>query len=234
MAINRSLVDLSTKPDQYFSQSRPEMERFVPATTKRILDVGCGEGSFSFRLKERLGAEVWGVELVPAIADVARSRLDRILCGDVMQQLELIPDHYFDCAIFNDVIEHLVDPYRMLIAVKQKLTRGGVVVCSIPNIRYFRNLFDIVIRGQFRYQEGGILDKTHLRFFTKKSIIEMFESLGYRILSVEGINATPSWRVGLFNIATLGYFSDTRYVQFGVVAEPLLTDAAGGNYQGQQ
>jgi 2-polyprenyl-3-methyl-5-hydroxy-6-metoxy-1,4-benzoquinol methylase len=234
MAINRSLVDLSTKPDQYFAQSRPEMARFVPATAKRILDVGCGEGSFSSRLKEKLGAEVWGIELVPTIADVARARLDRVLCGDVMQQLEQVPDHYFDCAIFNDVIEHLVDPYRMLVAMKQKLARGGVVVCSIPNIRYFRNLFDIVICGQFRYQEGGILDKTHLRFFTKKSIIEMFESLGYRILRFEGINATPSWRVGLFNIATFGFFNDTRFVQFGVVAEPLSTDAAGENHQGQQ
>jgi hypothetical protein len=101
-------------------------------------------------------------------------------------------------------------------------------VSSIPNIRYFRNLFDIVIRGEFRYQEGGILDKTHLRFFTKKSIIEMFESLGYRIRQLEGINATPSWRVGLFNLATFGYFNDMKYVQFGVVAEPFSTNAAQG------
>ena len=228
MASNPSLVDLSTKPEQYFSQARPEMERFIPKTAKRILDVGCGEASFGSRLKESLGAEVWGIELMPAIADIARSRLDRVLSGDVMQQLEEIPDHHFDCIIFNDVIEHLVDPYRMLTAMKQKLATGGVVVCSIPNIRYFRNLFDIVIRGEFRYKEGGILDKTHLRFFTKKSMIEMFESLGYRILRLEGINATSSWRVGLFNLATFGYFSDTRYVQFGVMAEPLSTNAADG------
>jgi 2-polyprenyl-3-methyl-5-hydroxy-6-metoxy-1,4-benzoquinol methylase len=228
MPINRSLVNLSTKPEQYFSQARPEMEHFVPSTAKHILDVGCGEASFGARLKEKLGAEIWGVELIPSIAEVARSRLDRVLCGDVMQQLDQIPDQHFDCIILNDVIEHLVDPYRMLIAMKEKLTTKGVIVSSIPNIRYFRNLFDIVIRGEFRYQEGGILDKTHLRFFTKKSIIEMFESLGYRIRRLEGINATPSWRVGLFNLATFGYFNDTKYVQFGVVAEPFSTNAAGG------
>ena len=226
MTANRSLIDLSTKPEQYFGQTRPEMERFVPSNARRILDVGCGEAAFGSRLKEKLGAEVWGIELIPAVAEIARSRLDRVRCGDVMQQLEQIPDHYFDCAIFNDVIEHLVDPYRMLIAMKQKLAPGGVVVCSIPNIRYFRNLFDIAIRGEFRYQEGGILDKTHLRFFTKKSMIEMFESLGYRIRRLEGINPTPSWRVRLFDLMTFGYFSDTRYVQFGIVAEPLSTNAA--------
>src|SRR6266403_4304760 len=136
MPTNRSLVDLSTKPEQYFSQSRPEMDRFVPPTARRILDVGCGEGRFGQRLKEKLNAEVWGVELVPLAADVARDRLDRVLCGDITQQLINIRDHYFDCIIFNDVIEHLMDPYRVLIAIKQKLTREGVVVCSIPNIRY--------------------------------------------------------------------------------------------------
>jgi len=230
MIINRSLVDLSTKPAEYFLQPRREMGRFIPRTAKRILDVGCGEGIFGLRLKEGLGAELWGVELVPSIAEVARHRLDRVLCGDVMQQLEHIRDHYFDCVIFNDVIEHLVDPYRMLGAIKQKLAQGGVVVSSIANIRYSRNLFDIVVRGQWRYQEGGILDKTHIRFFTKKRICEMFESLGCRILRLEGINATPSRRVRIFNIATFGYFSDARYVQVGCVAEPLSTDSMEENY----
>lgn len=230
MAINRSLVDLSTKPELYFLQSRPEMELFVPKTAKRILDVGCGQGMFGQRLKETLDAEVWGVELVPSIAEGARQRLDRVLCGDILQQFDQVPDASFDCAVFNDVLEHLIDPYKVLLAVKKKLTHRGVVVCSIPNIRYFRNLFDIAVRGEFRYQEGGILDKTHLRFFTKKSIAEMFESLGYRILRLEGINATPSWRVRLFDMATFGYFDDTRYVQFGCVAEPLSTDAGEENH----
>jgi 2-polyprenyl-3-methyl-5-hydroxy-6-metoxy-1,4-benzoquinol methylase len=226
MEINRSLVDLSTKPEQYFAQARPEMERFVPTGAKRILDVGCGEAVFSSRLKEKLAAEVWGIELVSTIAEVARTRLDHVLCGDVVQSLDQVPDHHFDCVILNDIIEHLVDPYQMLLVIKDKLATGGVIVSSIPNIRFFRNLFDIAIRGEFRYQDAGILDKTHLRFFTKKSIIEMFDSLGYRILRLEGINATSSWRVVLFDLATFGYFSDTRYLQFAVVAEPVSTNAA--------
>jgi 2-polyprenyl-3-methyl-5-hydroxy-6-metoxy-1,4-benzoquinol methylase len=218
------LLDLSTKPDQYFSQLRPEMAAFVPQTAKRILDVGCGEGIFGNHLKETLGAEVWGVELIPSVADTARQRLDQVVCGDVLQRLEQLKDGYFDCAICNDVLEHLVDPYRVLLAIKQKLAPGGVVVCSIPNIRFFRYLFKLVMHGEWRYEEGGILDKTHLRFFTKKSIREMFESLGYRILRLEGINPTPSWRVALFDFATFRYFADTRYLQFACVAQPRLVD----------
>jgi hypothetical protein len=104
--------------------------------------------------------------------------------------------------------------------MKEKLSPDGVIVASIPNVRYFRNLFDLVVRGTWDYEDFGILDKTHLRFFTKKSIKEMFESLGYRILRIHGINATPSWKVALFNLATLGAFSDTQYLQFCCVAVP--------------
>lgn len=222
MPINESLIDLSTKPDTYFTQVRSEMLPFVPPSAKRILDVGCGEGAFGSNLKQKFRAEVWGIELIEQIAEVARPRLDHVLQGDIMQLMEKIPDDYFDCICFNDVIEHIVDPYRMLTAIKTKIASGGVVVCSIPNIRYFRNLFQLVIRGEWRYEEAGIMDKTHLRFFTRKSIAEMFASLGYRICRLEGINATPSWRVALFNVATLGFFEDTRYLQFCCVAEPQI------------
>lgn len=220
MARNESLTDLSTKPEAYFSQTRVEMLRFIPPAAARILDVGCGEGVFGAKLKETRHAEVWGVELVDSVADIARGRLDHVFSGDIMQQLNNFPDHHFDCITFNDVIEHIVDPYRMLLALKAKLAVNGVVVCSIPNIRYFRNLYNLVIRGEWRYEEFGILDKTHLRFFTKKSIAEMFESLGYRVVRLEGINATPSWKVALFNVVTLGLFSDTQYLQFCCVAKP--------------
>jgi 2-polyprenyl-3-methyl-5-hydroxy-6-metoxy-1,4-benzoquinol methylase len=161
---------------------------------------------------------------VPSIAEQAGRRLDKVFCGDVSQQLQNLPDGYFDCAMFNDVIEHLVDPYTMLTAVQKKLAPGGVIVCSIPNIRFFRNLFNFAVRGEWHYEEQGIMDKTHLRFFTKKSIREMFDSLNYRILKLEGINATPSWRVRLLMLATFGFFDDTQYLQFACVAQPALTN----------
>jgi 2-polyprenyl-3-methyl-5-hydroxy-6-metoxy-1,4-benzoquinol methylase len=220
MSLNASIADLSTKPEGYYAQARPEMLPFIPRDAKRILDVGCGEGGFACTLKQRLGAEVWGIEYVPAAAEVAGQRLDRVLVGDVMQQLEQLPDRYFDCITFTDVLEHLVDPYQVLLALKQKLSFRGVIVTSIPNVRFFRTLFNLVVRGDWRYEDFGILDKTHLRFFTKKSIKSMFESLGYRVIELKGINPVLSWKVTLFNLATLGAFSDTRYLQFCCVGAP--------------
>jgi 2-polyprenyl-3-methyl-5-hydroxy-6-metoxy-1,4-benzoquinol methylase len=229
MAVNRSLIDFSTKEDLYFSQPRPEMMQYIPAVAKRILDVGCGEGVFGAQLKQRNQAEVWGIELEPAIAERAAKRLDKVLCGDVSQQLQSLPEEYFECAIFNDVLEHLADPYSVLRTIRQKLAPGGVIVCSIPNVRFFRNLFNLVVRGQWRYEEAGIMDKTHLRFFTKKSIREMFDSLNYHILKLEGINATPSWRVRLLMLGTFGLVNDTQYLQFACVAQPSLTTTSRAN-----
>ena len=211
---NESLTDLRTKPETYFKQTRSEMLPFVPPTARRILEVGCGEGTFARQLKEQRETEIWGVELVPAAADAARRHLDRVLCGDILEQIELLPLSYFECVIFNDVLEHLIDPYRVLLALKRVLAPDGVIVCSIPNIRYFRAFYNFVVRGDWHYEEEGIMDKTHLRFFTKKSIAEMFTSLGYDVLRLEGINPTPSWRVALLNLLTFGFFEDTKYLQY--------------------
>ena len=221
MSLNASIADLSTKPDGYYTQSRPDMLPFIPRDAKRILDVGCGQGGFASKLKELLGAEVWGIEYVPAAAEVARRHLDRVLVGDVMQRLDQLPDCYFDCITFTDVLEHLIDPYRVLLEMKQKLSPEGVIVASIPNIRFFPYLFDLVVRGSWNYEDQGILDKTHLRFFTKKSILEMFQSLGYRIIRLEGINGFGPKRKLLLNVLTLWRMSDTAHLQFACVVQPL-------------
>ncbi|HEY4285255.1 MAG TPA: class I SAM-dependent methyltransferase [Chthoniobacterales bacterium] len=217
----QSSDEVSIKPPVYFSQSRPEMMKFIPSKAKRILDVGCAEGNFGASLKNQLGSEVWGVEPVPSIAEIASQRLDRVLCGDISAELSQCDDGYFDCIVFNDVLEHLIDPSRVLVDVKRKLSRNGVVVASIPNIRYFPVLKDLVLHGQWEYEDAGILDRTHLRFFTRKSIAKLFPSLGYRILQLEGINPRPSWKATLLNFAVLGKLTDTRYLQFACVAQPI-------------
>jgi len=205
----------------YGDFARPEMHRFVPPGTQRLLDVGCNLGAFGHALKQRGVAEVWGVEMVEAAAQQAATRLDRVLLGS-FESVEL-PDAYFDAISFNDVLEHMVEPAAALRLAVRKLRLGGVVIASIPNLRNFDNLVHIVLDRDFRYESAGIRDRTHLRFFTLKSIPALYEGTGLHITRIEGINENwwqPSWRRRLAFRLFAKQLADTRYLQYAVVATP--------------
>lgn len=204
--------------EAYHSHARPEMLAFVPREARRVLDVGCGEGAFAALVKERTGAEVWGIELDARAAKVAASRLDRVFDGDALARLADVPDGAFDVVVTNDVLEHLVDPYAALRALRAKLAPGGCLVASIPNVRFLPHLVHVVAQKDWRYEDEGIRDRTHLRFFTARSIRRAFDEAGYRIERMQGINPMAGWKFPVFNVATLGTMRDTRWQQFAVVA----------------
>jgi 2-polyprenyl-3-methyl-5-hydroxy-6-metoxy-1,4-benzoquinol methylase len=220
MSYHQTLDNLQVKPDDYFIRDRPEMLEYIPQTAQRILEVGCASGLFGAQLKRRSDVEVWGIEYDSASADIARDSLDMVFAGDILQVSDHLPDTYFDCVVFNDVLEHLIDPFSVLLKMKGKLAKNGVIVCSIPNIRFFFTFKNFIINKQWKYEDAGIMDKTHLRFFTKNSIIDMFNSLGYRIIELKGINGINSWKFSLLNALSFGYLSDTRYLQFACVVTP--------------
>ena len=218
--MRRLSIDMSNRPEGYFSYKRTEMLRYVPISAHTILDVGCGDGSFGMEVKNQFRAEVWGIEINKEVASVAAKRIDKVLDGDVSTIIGQLPNSYFDCIFFNDILEHLVDPYKVLISIKHNLRPEGIVICSLPNVRYFFVLYDLLVKKQWIYQDVGVLDKAHLRFFTRSSIIDMFGALDYQVLKIEGINPIMSWKYHVLNIASLGYLSDTRYQQFACVAKP--------------
>jgi len=122
--------------------------------------------------------------------------------------------------VCNDVLEHLPDPWTVLRQAHGLLNPGGVVVASIPNLRYFPVLKDLVLRGEFEYQRDGVLDRTHLRFFTRKSIGRLFEDTGYSVRAVEGLRGIVfPWKFGLLNRMLGRRFEDSRYLQFACIAE---------------
>ncbi|NJL12973.1 MAG: class I SAM-dependent methyltransferase [Microscillaceae bacterium] len=210
-----------TKPYEYYYGERAEMMAFYPQSARVVLDVGCAAGNFALALKQKYGAEVWGLEYEAEAARQAAEKLDKVLAGDCALNMPLLPDAYFEVIFFNDVLEHLVDPYSVLQMAKSKLKPGGQIISSIPNVRYFRNLGNLLFKKQWKYEESGILDRTHLRFFTTRSIRDMYQELGYEILQHRGINATSrSWKPFLVNLLTFNAFSDIRYVQFVTVARP--------------
>lgn len=207
------------KPVQYFRQTRPEMLPYIPDHASRILDVGCGSGQFGAQLRHT-GREVWGAELNPEAAAAAKLVLDHAFCGDIETLMPQLPPTYFDCIIFNDVLEHLVDPFSMLRNIQPLLAPGGVVVASIPNVRYFFNIRELLVDRQWRYRNYGIMDRTHLRFFTRYSMADMFVDAGYVVQKIEGINGFTSWKFSLLNALLFGHIEDMRHEQFACVAEP--------------
>jgi 2-polyprenyl-3-methyl-5-hydroxy-6-metoxy-1,4-benzoquinol methylase len=211
--------DITAKPGNYFTLVRTEMLPFIPKGASKILEIGCADGNFGELLMSQGAKEVWGLEYEQDQAEIAKKRLHKVLVGDVAIQLLNLPDQYFDVIVCNDVLEHLIDPYTVVLKLKNKLSENGVIVSSIPNIRYFRNFFDLLFNKNWIYTDSGILDRTHFRFFTYKSIRKLFEDNGYEIVKMVGINSTKSIRPFIFNLLFLGWFWDIRFLQFATVAK---------------
>jgi len=178
------------------------------------LDVGCGAGAFGNAVKSRLGIEVWGVERNECVAIQASNRLDKVIVGSYPDD-GCLPRNYFDCIVFNDSLEHMVDPWTALRATHDFLGPDGHVVASIPNIRYFPVLWKLVLRGEWTYGAAGTLDKTHLRFFTRRSMIRLFEQCDYEVLEVSGINPYQP-RFLPFGINVI--LGEMRWLQYAVVS----------------
>lgn len=199
------------------------MLRYIPENAQRILDVGCGEGAFCSTLV-RSDREVWGVEINPEAAQKASRVCSSVVAGDFNAAYDKLPQNYFDCIVFNDVLEHIYAPWETIRMVKSLLTPNGVLVTSIPNFRFMSNfIIEILYHGDFQYRtEGGILDDTHIRFFTTKSICRMFREQGYEILTHEGINPDDRLKAKIIRGLSFGFLKDTRYKQFATVAKPVL------------
>ncbi len=135
-----------------------------------------------------------------------------------------LPDGFFDVVICNDVIEHMPDHDVFLQSIKSKLSDRGVLVCSIPNVRYLENLIHLVVKKDWQYQDSGILDRTHLRFFTEKSLKNSIAENNYELQQFVYLNTlftnpyTPGALIKRLLVWILG--KDTAYIQFGVRIKP--------------
>lgn len=161
----------------YYSHVRPEILQLVPISATRILDVGCGAGVLGVSIKSRQVAEVHGVELMSDAASKAGSYLDRIWNLSIESALPELADGYYDCIVAADVLEHVIDPWDTLAALKEKLAPDGKIVVSLPNVQNW-GVVSSLLEGKWDYRSEGILDRTHLHFFTRKSVEELFWNAG--------------------------------------------------------
>lgn len=156
---------------------------------KKLLDVGCGTGTITSTLRDALSLDVVGVEPHPERAEQARTEGLNVITG-VYDQIFAQRNEKFDYILFADVLEHLVDPAEMLREVKNSLAPDGRVLASIPNVAHWSVRAQLLF-GNFNYKPTGIMDATHLRWFTRRSVRRLFEAAGYEVEDIRG--AAGGW-----------------------------------------
>ncbi len=176
----------------YVESPRLEVGPFIPPDSRSALDVGCGRGGFARTLREALGpgARIVGIDAVEVNVDCARSDrgFDEVIHGYFPDALSGSGER-FDLLTFLDVLEHMLDPWTALEATREHLVPGGHVLATIPSVRVWSVVAQL-LKGRWDYQEQGSLDRTHVRFFTKQTMIDMFHGCGYEVERCEGINST--------------------------------------------
>jgi 2-polyprenyl-3-methyl-5-hydroxy-6-metoxy-1,4-benzoquinol methylase len=208
------VMDLSASA-RHGGLPRLEMVPFIPAGASTILDVGCSRGRFGETLRRANPHwRLFGIEPEAAAAAEASPHYESVVNGFFPEDLQT--NQSFDCIVLNDVLEHVVDPWSMLRMAGERLAPGGRIVASIPNVRHFIVVRDLLLRGRWDYADWGVLDRTHLRFFTRKSVEDLFDSADMEIDSLTPINPISLRRASLL----VGRFRDMRYSQFAVVARP--------------
>lgn len=205
------------KPSTYYRGIRSEMIQFLPQRYSKVLEIGCGKGGFRENLSSP--CEYWGVEPHREISSIAEKRLDKVMVGTFDDVFNDLPDNYFDLVICNDVIEHMVDHHGFYEQIKVKCVQDAYMVGSIPNVRYINNLYNVLIKKNWEYEASGILDKTHLRFFTLNSIKRDFLNHQFDIEKLCGINETSYSRKRLRGLKIILFQfifgKDTKFLQFG-------------------
>ena len=156
---------------------------------RRVLDVGCGFGALGKEFRHR-GFEVWGIERDPKATALASERLDQVIVADLADRALLdakLSGNQFDVIVFSDVLEHMLDPRGVVLTFLPYLAPAGRVIISVPNVANWQTRLGLLF-GRFTYRDTGVLDRTHLRFFTQRSIIEFVETCE---MHVESVDYTP-------------------------------------------
>ncbi|MEY2790719.1 MAG: hypothetical protein RL295_883 [Pseudomonadota bacterium] len=203
----------------------------IPVSATKILEIGTGSGSLAAAVKQRNRAiEYVGVEISPEYVELSRQHCDRVYLDNFEKpQYKLVQEiGDKDCIIFSDVLEHFVDPWSVLEMLKSTMKPKACIIASIPNVQHW-SIQVRLNRGDWRYAESGLLDKTHVRFFTRETILELFHTTGFRVTHLQPrIFNFPNQDQALEIIAKFTHLlggdqqvarSDAAAFQFTVVAE---------------
>jgi len=162
---------------------RNDILNLIPNNVKRVLDIGCSIGTLGEKIKKRNHAEIVGIEINEQMGKIAKEKLDKVIIGDIenVNLFDYLVPNYFDCVIFADILEHLKDPWSVLKNATSFLNNNGIIIVSVPNVRHYSTIINLLFKGYWPYRERGIHDKNHLRFFTLKNIKELFRYADLKI-----------------------------------------------------
>jgi SAM-dependent methyltransferase len=204
-------------PVDYYSNVRSDIGPLLPAHAARVLEIGCGTGATLAWLKAagRCDATT-GFELSEEAATSARRAADRVLVGDAERLVDSeLGAGSFDLILCLDVLEHLVDPWRFVEKLERLLSAGGTLIASVPNVRHVRAWAPLVLRGRWNYKPSGILDRGHLRFFTRAGALALMSSGSLRVCADRSnLAARGRW----IDFATLGLLREFLAIQYVIAS----------------
>lgn len=205
------------KPKLYYEGLNREILLELPTEAKLFLDVGCAAGLMGEAIKEcHPSAIVHGIECAPAARIEASKRLDHVFDADLNAELPPLGALY-DCVICADVLEHLIDPWSALQGLTKLLTPTGILIASIPNLRHYKVTRDLVWSGRFTYRESGVMDTTHLRFFTLYEMKKLFQGAGLDLVRYRPIGRGGNVLIRTLSKVLGGGFTEMQAPQYLLV-----------------
>ncbi len=204
----------------FYDNRRADVQAHLSGRFERVLDVGCDVGTFAASLRrDKVATAVDGIELSSAALE-AEKVLNRVYRVDLSHSQEGLPQASYDLVLCLDVLEHMQDPWAALGRIHSLLRPDGQLVVSLPNVRNFRVVLPLLMKGRWDYARTGLLDRTHLRFFTRSTAREMLEAAGFTVtrdLSLSMARFSKTWWL---NALTLGFFRGFLDYQYLFFAKP--------------
>lgn len=176
-----------------YGSVNPPVASRVPATARRILDVGCGDGTLGRHLRDRQGARVTGITFSEAEAARARDGLEEVVVADLDTWVPAAGVEPFEVIICSHVLEHLRDAGRLLRVLRDVMAPGGTLLVALPNVLFWRQRLEF-LRGRFRYTRGGLMDSTHLHFYDGWTARELVAGNGWEVAETVADGGLPGSR----------------------------------------
>jgi len=204
------------KPDNYYSYARRDLLRLFPShKVLHVLEIGCGTGETGELLKKEFGVKyITGVDIESSVIEAAGQRLDRVIQADIEKAELDVEEGSVDFVLLADVIEHLTDPWRAIQKLERYLKPNGLMLISVPNLQHWRNILNLIL-GRWDYTSSGMMDITHLRFFTKRTIQKLLVEAGFKLLKIQGNSGKIC---NFLNRATFGLFSGFFSFRYFILA----------------